>query len=135
MLIKFLNFDLLYNTKLNTMAYTKKTRTPYRKLYLKGKYQDFTEFYDINKEKVYRTIIEVFEGFIGNKKRVLSLYIQSIISGLEWDTEFIFDRKHTIILTRDVLPYFEDKEDYETCIQIKNLCELLTNKKELVNID
>ena len=117
------------------MAYTKKTRTPYRKMYIKGKYQDFNDFYDVNKEGVYRNIIQVFEGFLGNKKRLLSLYIQAIIKGIEWDTEFIFKRDETIVLMRDILPFFEEKEDYETCIEIKNLNEVLTNKRELINID
>jgi hypothetical protein len=116
------------------MTYNKKTRTPYKKLYIKGKYEDFNDFYSINKENIYKKIIETFEGFIGNKKRVLSFYIQAIINGVEWDTEFIFKRTDTESLKTDVLPYFENKEDYETCQQIINLSEELTNKKELVKL-
>ena len=116
------------------MAYTSKTRTPYKTMYIKGKYEDFNDFYDINKRPIYENIIEVFYGFKGNKKRVLSLYIQAIIQGLEWDTEFKFNRTDTIVLTRDVLPYFEGIEEYEKCIEIKNLYEELTNRKELVKL-
>ena len=116
------------------MAYTKKTRTPYRHLHLKGRYEDFGDFYDDNKEKIYKSIIEVFEGFTTTNKRKLSLYIQSVIKGLEWDTEFIFEKTQPIILTRDVMPFFEQKEDYETCIEIQKLYELLTNKKNLIKI-
>jgi hypothetical protein len=103
------------------MAYTQKTRTPYKKMYIKGKYDDFSDFYDVNKKPIYENILEVFRGFEGNKKRVLTLYIQAIIQGLEWDTEFKFNRTDTIVLTRDVLP----------CAEIKKLFETLTNKKEL----
>ena len=116
------------------MAYTNKTRTPYKTMYIKGKYQDFTDFYDTNKKSIYENIIEVFKGFQENKKRVLSLYIQAIIQGMEWDTEFKFNRGETIVLTRDVLPYFEEIEDYEKCQEIKNLYESLTNTKNLVTI-
>jgi hypothetical protein len=117
------------------MAYHKKTRTPYRALYLKGRYQDFDEFYDTNKEIIYKKIIETFEGFAGTRKKVLSLYIQALIKGLEWDSEFVFYRDQSIVLTRDVMPFFEQKEDYETCIEIRNLYERLTNKKTLVTIE
>jgi hypothetical protein len=103
-------------------------------MYIKGKYQDFTDFYDTNKKSIYENIVEVFKGFQGNKKRVLSLYIQAIIQGMEWDTEFKFNRNETIVLTRDVIPYFEDIEDYEKCQEIKNLFEDLTNTKTLVTI-
>jgi hypothetical protein len=117
------------------MAYRNKTRAPFVHLHLKGRYEDFNDFYDQNKEVIYKGIIETFNGFIGNKKQKLSLYIQALIRGLEWDTEFIFKRTQTIILTRDVLPFFEKNEDYETCIEIKKLKESLTNKKELLKID
>lgn len=50
------------------MAYTSKTRTPYKKMYIKGKYEDFSDFYDINKKPIYENIFEVFKGFEGNKK-------------------------------------------------------------------
>lgn len=116
------------------MAYENKTRTPYKTMYIKGKYQDFTDFYDTNKKSIYENIVEVFKGFQENKKRVLSLYIQAIIQGMEWDTEFKFNRNETIVLTRDVLPFFEEIEDYEKCQEIKNLYESLTKTKTLVTI-
>ena len=111
------------------MAYDSKTRTPFKTMYIKGKYEDFTDFYDINKKSIYENIIEVFKGFENNKKRVLSLYVQAIIRGLEWDTEFKFSRTDTIVLTRDILPFFESIEDYEKCSEIKILFEALTIKK------
>ena len=116
------------------MAYENKTRTPYKTMYIKGKYKDFTDFYDTNKKPIYENIVEVFKGFQDSKKRVLSLYIQAIIQGMEWDTEFKFNRNETIVLTRDVLPFFEEIEDYEKCQEIKNLYEDLTKTKILVTL-
>ena len=116
------------------MSYTSKTKTPYKTLHIKGKYTDFNDFYDINKQSIYENIVEVFKGFKETKKRVLSLYVQAIIQGLEWDTEFKFNRNETIVLSRDVIPFFESIEDYEKCAEIKNLYEDLTNDKILVTI-
>jgi hypothetical protein len=112
------------------MAYKGTTKTPFRKMYIKGNYEDFTDFYTINKRSIYENIIEVFKGFTGNsKKRVLTLYLQAIIHGLEWDTEFKFNKTDTIVLTRDVIPYFEQIEEYEICYDVIKLYEELTFKK------
>lgn len=111
------------------MAYKGMTRTPYKKMYIKGKYEDFTDFYEQNKTSIYDSIIETFSGFIGNKKRILSLYIAAIIHGLEWDTEFKFERGDTIVLERDVIPFFESIEEYEKCEKAKKILEDLTNSK------
>jgi hypothetical protein len=115
---------------MNTMAYKGTTKTPYRKMYIKGQYGDFTDFYNVNKRPIYENIIEVFKGFTGDsKKRVLTLYLQAIIAGLEWDTEFKFNKTDTIVLSRDVIPYFEEIEEYEICDDVRKLYEELTYKK------
>lgn len=114
---------------METMSYKGTTKTPYKKMYIKGKYEDFTDFYTINKKPIYENIMEVFQGFKGNKKRVLTLYIQAIIQGLEWDTELKFNRNDTLVLTRDVLPFFEQIEDYEKCSEVKKIYEELTLSK------
>ena len=115
---------------MESMAYKGTTKTPYRKMYIKGQYEDFTDFYTINKRPIYENIIEVFKGFTGDsKKRVLTLYLQAIIHGLEWDTEFKFNKTDTIVLTRDVIPYFEQIEEYEICDDVRKLFEELTIKK------
>jgi hypothetical protein len=98
----------------------------YKKLIFKGKYEDFKDFYDENKETIYKSIIEVFQGFKNSRKRTLSLYISAKIKGLEWDTEFNFKKEESIILKRDLMPYFESHEDYETCSEIISLHKDLT---------
>jgi hypothetical protein len=109
------------------MPYISKTRTPYRTLTFKGEYSNVHEFNEKNKEKIYYTIINVFEGFKDNKKRKLSLYIHSIIGYLEWDIEYIFLRNNTTVLMTKILPYFEDIEEYEICQDIIDLNNYLTN--------
>ena len=98
----------------------------FKKLIIKGKYNDFKDFYDENKETIYKSIIEVFQGFKNSRKKTLSLYISAKIKGLEWDTEFNFKKEESIILKRDLMPYFESNEDYETCSEIISLTKDLT---------
>jgi hypothetical protein len=44
----------------------------------------------------------------------------------EWDTEFNFSRQESVVLSRDILPYFEQNEDYEVCAEILKLKKELT---------
>jgi len=100
---------------------------PDKELIFKGKYRDFQDFYDINKETIYKSIVEIFENFKETKKaEELSLRVAARIKGLEWDTKFDFKRTESIVLTRDIIPYFEQIEDYETCCQIYKLHKDLT---------
>jgi hypothetical protein len=100
--------------------------TVFKELKITGKYQDFKDFYDENKGTIYKSIIEIYTEFKKSKKQKLTLNISAEIKGLEWDTEFNFDRSETFVLKRDVLPYFEEIEDYETCKEILNLHNELT---------
>jgi hypothetical protein len=101
-------------------------KEPYIRLEINTNHQDFTDFYDTNKEIIYKSIVEVFEGLKTSRKKTLKLLVVSQISGLEWDTEFNLSKTETKILVRDVIPYFEQIEDYETCLKIKNLHYELT---------
>jgi hypothetical protein len=106
---------------------SKKTLNIFKKLNFDGRYNDFNDFYGENKTEIYKSIIEIFAEFKKTKKKSLNLQISAKIKGLDWDTEFNFKRDETIILTRDVMPYFENIEDYETCSEIFSLNKELTN--------
>jgi hypothetical protein len=116
------------------MAYTKKTKTPYIKMYIQGSYDSFDDFYDLHKKSIYENLVALFEGFKDSKNKILTLYIQAIIRGIEWDTEFKYNCDETIVLTKELIPYFESIEDYEKCHEIKLLHEHLINVKDLVII-
>ena len=107
------------------MAYINKTITPFIKIYIKGHYNTSTDFLLANREKVYRGTIDVYKGFLTTKKKKLSLYIQAIIAGVEWDIEYLYEKKDFTVLDNVILPYFMSIEDYETCAEIVNLKELL----------
>lgn len=108
------------------MKKTTPKQRPFKNLKLKGKYDNFPHFYNHNKEIIYKTIIDVFDAFKKRKSNNLLLVIHAKIDEISWKTEFNFNRKESIILTRDIMPYFEDIEDYETCNRIKNLEKELT---------
>jgi hypothetical protein len=99
----------------------------FKVLTFEGEYDGFTDFYSENKSEIYRTIIDLFNEFKNNKKKTLNLGISAKIKGLDWDTEFSFKRNESIILTRDVIPYFESLENYEICSEIIELHKDLTS--------
>ena len=92
-----------------------------KKLSIKGRYDGFSDFYDVNKIFIYKNILRLFTNFKKEDKDELILIISAKIKGLDWETELKFRRKESIILIRDIMPYFEGIEDYETCGQICDL--------------
>ena len=77
----------------------------HKELVFNGKYKDFKDFYDINKETIYKSIVQVFEGFKTEEPNTsLSLKIEARIKGLEWDTKFDFKKDEAIVLVRDIMP-------------------------------
>lgn len=108
------------------MKPTKRNQNIFKELKIEGKYSEFNDFYDANKELIYKSIIELFHEFKNTRKRTLTLYVSAKIKGLEWDTEFNFSKNESFVLKRDLMPFFEDNEDYETCSEIISLTKDLT---------
>lgn len=104
----------------------KRKTKPFKELIIKGLYKDWKSFYEPNKEEIYRSIIEIFEEFKKTKKRSLVLKMSAKFKDADWNTEFEFHRSETIVLKRDILPFFEETEDYETCSKVINLHKELT---------
>lgn len=109
------------------MPIKRKPKEPFKTLEIKGKFKDFGDFYDKNKRSIYESIFEIFKEFKTTKEKSLCLFVSAKIQGLDWDTEFNFHKAEAIVLKRDLMPFFEEVEDYETCIEIKNLYKELTN--------
>ena len=100
-----------------------------KELIFDGRYKDFQDFFDINKEVIYKSIIEIFESFSKTKsKNQQTLKVAARIKGLDWDTKFDFKKSESIVLKRDIMPFFEEIEDYETCCLIRNIHKELTSK-------
>lgn len=92
-----------------------------KKLKLKGEYLEFHDFYSVNKIVIYKNIVTLFQKFKDSTKHELVLKLSANIKGVEWDTELRFKREELNVLMKDVMPYFEEVEDYETCMDIKTL--------------
>jgi hypothetical protein len=99
-----------------------------RVLILGGIYEDFPNFFNSNKEKIYLEIVDIFREFKISKRKCMSFNLSTTIGGMRWDTTFKFYKEESIILKRDILPYFESIEDYESCEIINNIHKDLTNK-------
>ena len=98
------------------------TSTKRIKLKIEDNHSDFKSFYDTNKPLIFKKIIECFDILIKNSNiKNIKLLIIGKISGFDWDTEFNFHKNDQETLLRDVLPFFEQIEDYETCSEIINL--------------
>jgi hypothetical protein len=103
---------------------------PFIKLEIDENYQDFNEFYQKNKETIYRNIITLFKGLTKTKKRYLKLLVHSKIEGFTWGTEFVFDKSQKLILINDILPFFENIEEYEICAEIMSIYNSIEKKKK-----
>ena len=98
----------------------------FRELVFRKKFKSYHDFHDENREKIYKSIIELFSEFQNTKNKTLSLTINAKIENIEWSTELIFNRNEVHILKKDLMGYFEEIEDYETCSQIISLSKTLT---------
>lgn len=97
-----------------------KTPSP-NQLKFRKKYKTYQDFYDENQKKIFETIVNLFDQFKENDTTQLDLMILANIDNLKWDTTFNFKKEESFILKRDLLPFFENNEDYEMCAHIKKL--------------
>ena len=94
----------------------------FKTLKIRYNYTDFTEFYDVNKVKIYNEIIDIFKEFLNTKEIELSLKIVATIKGLDWNSDFTFNViNDTRLLMSDILPYYIENEMYEKCSEIRKL--------------
>lgn len=104
----------------------------FKTMKISSNYKDFNEFYDQNKVKIYNEIIEIFKEFLNTKEIELSLKIEAIIKGINWNSDFTFNLMNDVrLLMSDILPYYIENEMYEKCSEIKKLYVILEarNKK------
>lgn len=98
----------------------------FKELVFKKKYKSYHEFHNENKEKIYKSIVELFSEFQRVRNKTLSITISAKIENIDWTTELLFNKNEVDILKKDLMGYFEDIEDYETCSTIISLSKNLT---------
>ena len=107
---------------------TKRIKLGYfKELNYTKKYDSFEEFYEENKPEIYKSVVEIFEEFKTSKNKTLTLGLGAIITGMNWSTDLTLHKDQWFILKRDVLPFFEENEDYEICNRIMKLYKELVN--------
>jgi hypothetical protein len=101
---------------------SKRNNEPYLRLTLDGGKEfnrnGFDLFMDANRTVLYKNILNLFKGLRTTRKKTLKLVVISKIIEFEWKTTYSYGKKDSITLVRDMLPYFESIEDYETCMEI-----------------
>lgn len=98
----------------------------FKELIVKKKFKSYTQFHNENKEKIYKSVIELFKEFQNTRSKNLTLVVGAKIENVEWSTELTFNKNEFYVLKKDIMPYFEKIEDYETCSEIINLMKSLT---------
>lgn len=92
---------------------------------LNNNYQSFDHYYTDSKEIIFKSIVKLFQGFVDTDNNELTLHIMSSIGGLAWDTDFTFTKDQYPILKSDILPFFENNDDFDVCIEIRELYKKL----------
>lgn len=106
----------------NDMATMDRIKVGYFKvLEYKTEYNSYDEFYNDNKTEIYETIVSMFEKFNTSTKDILTMNITVTIDGIFWNSDVSFTRDQYFVLKRDILPYFEENEDYEMCERIMKI--------------
>jgi hypothetical protein len=98
----------------------------FKELIFNKKFKSYHDFHNENKENIYKSIIDLFSEFKKVKNKSLSIIINAKIENIDWTTELNFNRNEIHILKKDLMSYFEEIEDYETCSQIISLSKTLT---------
>lgn len=75
-----------------------------------------------NKEKIYREQIKCIEYMIANNIKEQVVYI--VVKAPENKGEFAIESNAINKQLHDMLKYFADIEDYETCQRLKNLIDI-----------
>lgn len=108
--------------KYNNMSKTK----IFKELTFNKRFKTYHEFHNENREKIYKSIVELFSEFQNIRNKTLSITISANIENLNWNTELNFNRNEIYVLKKELMGYFENIEDYETCSKIIFLSKNLT---------
>jgi hypothetical protein len=96
-------------------------------LKIKENFNTFSDFYDNSKSIIYNSIVSSFQKLLKGEKKIITLIVDAKIDNLQWKTNFIYTKEDKNILKNVILTYFEEIEDYKTCIKIRELIKKLNN--------
>lgn len=108
----------------------KKTKEEVIPLIIEQNYSTFQDFYKNEKPKIYKKIAEIFEDSLRQDNEV-KLLVLAKVNGIIFDTTFTISKNSRSLLTDNVIPYFEQTEEYEIC---GRLLKILSEREKLDNV-
>jgi chlorite dismutase len=99
---------------------------PFKEISINKNYNTFFQFFEENREIIFKEIYEIFKEFKNTRKRKLILSVKTRILNYDWQTNFVFKKKEAYILKVILLPFYESIENYEMCSEIISLVNELS---------
>lgn len=84
-------------------------------------FKNFQTFMAINRGNIYRGFIELFHEIKKTGRENFILRVKARIDNFNWEKEFVVDKSQAFRLNTEILDYFQEIEDYETCQEITDL--------------
>lgn len=84
-------------------------------------YDSFVEFLEDTRFEIYNSVFKMFSKLYTEKLEVVKMVVIGKINGKDFDTDFIYTKKQSSVITDELLPFYEKREDYEMCQNIKTL--------------
>jgi hypothetical protein len=107
--------------KLNGKYHSFKSDILQKLIIVDKNYSDFQSFYKDEKRTVYLGYIDAFEMLINLKCPIIPIKVHYLIEGQEYFTHLKAEKNNSIRLIENILPFFEQLEEYETCSKIIKL--------------
>ena len=89
------------------------------------KYESFGEFYISTREKIFRELLFLFELISSKENHEASICVSATINDVSFSTNLTYNLSNVYLISEVILPYFEEKEDFETCSEIVKLMNKL----------
>jgi hypothetical protein len=93
-------------------------------------FDNFQHFYFNTKDEIFSKIIELFRIIKEKETHEATLTVSAKIDKHHFSTELRYDLNNLGLLNDVILPYFEEREQYEVCSSVS---ELIKNFKPLLN--
>jgi len=93
----------------------------FAKIELSADYQDFQDFYQNNKSLLFNNIVQLYKELTKTNESKLKLVVESKLDGDVWSTDFVYSKDDLEMLMNDVLPFYEENEEYEICAEIMKI--------------
>lgn len=84
-------------------------------------YESFLEFLEDTRFDIYNSVFKMFSKLFTENLEVVKMVVTAKINGKDWDTDFIYSKKQLSVIIDELLPFYEKREDYEMCQNIKKL--------------